>query len=318
MYPMLNQEMIKVAVGGQAVSGVLLCSSYSTQLTKNNSEYIIGTLQSGVNLPFKAWGNSKAFEVFKSTDLSGTPVYVTGKWDNYGGSISLVVETVQKNDEYTPDQFFPIKYNIDAYWEGLKKVVYGRVSEKGKTLANQVLFENEALASKFKYEFAAMKHHDNCKGGLLAHTYKVVNAMIYITTNYSRLCSDDGVVNQDMLDILILGALFHDIGKVTEMKFGVYQPESIVTHRYLGIEFLYPFKDYIVENYSSEWWYNLVSIFLQHHGEFEDDCRTLPALLVHKADMIDSEMTNLCQLLDTPFTESTGNVIKVNGKRINI
>ena len=51
----ISEERLKKGQNKEAVSGVILVNSYNTALTKNGKEYITGQLQSGVNIPFKAW-----------------------------------------------------------------------------------------------------------------------------------------------------------------------------------------------------------------------------------------------------------------------
>lgn len=314
---MITQEQLQKMTPNSSISGIILVKDYSIQLTKNNKEYVAGNLQSGVSVPFKVWNNSGAFTKLKNEAYENVPSFISGTVDGYGGINSIVIDSIQAVDGYTPDQFFPIRYNIDAYWDALQKQIEKRVSAKGVSICKKVLFENEEIASRFKNEFAASSHHDNCKGGLLAHTYKVINNMANIITQYPDLVNRDGAVNADFIDLLYIGSLLHDVGKVVEMNFGVYQPEAVVTHRYLGLEFITPYKDSIVTDYDETWYYNLVSILLQHHGDYGDPCKTIAAYLVHKADMLDSDLTLLVQTMET-VSNVAGSKIKIDGKYLTI
>ena len=314
---MITKERLQSLTAGQSISGIVLVKDYSIQLTKNNKEYVAGRLQSGVDVPFKAWGNSSAFSKLKNEAYENVPSYIVGSVDGYGGTNSIIIESVQAVDGYTPDQFFPIRYDIEAYWNALKGQITKRCSEKGQLVANKVLFENEELSDRFKKEFAAMNYHDNCKGGLLAHTYKVLNNIANICAMYQGLITRDGVISTDFTDLLYVGALLHDIGKTVEMDFGVYQSKSIVTHAYLGMEFIIPFKDIIVETYNEDWYYNLVSILLQHHGEFGEPCRTVASFIVHKADEFDAKMTLLAQCMEQ-VDNKAGTRIKVDSTYLTI
>lgn len=313
----ITQETLQTMKPNQQISGILLVTGYGIQLTKNNKEYIAGNLQSGVTVPFKAWGNSSAFSKLKNEDYQNVPTYIVGTIDGYGGTNSIILDSVQAVDGYTPDQFFPIKYNIDAYWDALKANMSKKVSEKGMKICNEILFDNAKMADRFKNEFAAMSHHDNCKGGLLAHTYKVVSNTANIIAQHPDLCKRDGVANQDFVDLLMIGALFHDIGKTAEMEFGVYQPVSIVAHSYLGMEFIAPFKESIIEAYDEMWYYNLTSILLQHHGEYGEPCRTVASYIIHKADEYDAQLTLLAQCMES-VNNVSGSRIKIDGKYLTI
>ena len=295
------------------ISGVVMIKSYSIGLTKRGDEFFNGEIQSGVVVPFKSWNNSSAFTKLKSGEYSGQVMYISGEVNEYQGQKSIIVNSIAEPDEeFGTELFMPIKYNMDAYWNGLRTQFEYKTSEKIHAIANEVLFENAEVAERFKVEQAASSHHDNCRSGLEAHTYKVMRLMDTIIAEYPVLCNNlDGTLNQDMIDLLKFGVLVHDIGKIKEMKFGVYQPCSIVTHRYIGIEMM-P-KDKIIEAYGEEWWLQLVSIFLQHHGEFGDECRTIASYLVHKCDLLESQLTSIGQALEAPVPSTAGDKIKQDG-----
>lgn len=288
---------------------------YSIQKTKNGKEYVNGKLMSGVTISFKAWGNSSAFTKLKTEAYENVPSYITATGDDFGGTMSLVVDSVQAVDGYTPDQFFAVKYNIDAYWEALKNLIATQVSSQGQALCNKVLFENAEVAERFKVEFAAASHHDNCKGGLLAHTYKVVALTRGVVTQYPALVTRDGQPQASLVDLLYIGALFHDLGKVREMEFGTYQPQSVVTHRYLGTEMIAEHKAEIVANYDEMWFYNLISMITEHHGEFGERCKSIYAQVLHWADCFDSNCTLLAQAVENVGANGT---VKVDSNYLSL
>lgn len=301
----ITQEQLKNLVGGQAIDGIVLIKDYSVQMTRNNKEYITGRLQSGVERQFKAWGNSAAFANLKREAYENVPSYIRASGDDYGGTISLVLDSVQAVDGYTPDQFFLVKYNIDAYWEALKKLVASRVSAKALDICNKVLFDNEAVANRFKVEFAARSHHDNCKSGLLAHTYKVTSLIATIIQQYPGITSRTGVTDAQLVDLLIVGALLHDVGKIYEYEFGVYLPASCVTHKYLGAELINEHKAEIIAAYDENWYYNLISIMLEHHGQFGEPPKTVWAQVIHFADMFDANLTDVMQAVEAVDGQGT-------------
>ena len=306
---MITQEQLSKLVPSSNISGVLLVKDYSIQLTKNGKEYVTGTVQSGIDIQFKAWSQSVAFSKMKAEDYRGIPSFISGTVDSYNDVISIIVDSVQAVEGYTADQFLPIKYNEQAYWDAVKKIITDKVSENGLDLCNKILFDNNDLANRFRVEFAAKSFHDNCKNGLLAHTYKVLSNVNFLMSQYKLANKGTDELNQNYKDLIYIGALLHDIGKTVEMNFGVYQPLSYVTHRYLGIEFISPFKDEIVSKYDEDWYYQLISIMLQHHGEFEEPCRTVAAYIIHKADVLDADMT----LLQDKLSDlSIDNKVKIN------
>lgn len=285
---------------GDAVSGIILLKDVVRATTKNGKPFFHGSVCSGTDVSFKAWDNSEAFKMLEREDLAGKVVYISGNWNEYMGVFSIILDTVMTNAELVaidPMNFIESKYNIDAYWSGLQNIMKSTLTEKGMLLANKFLFENEEVANAFKVEFAAKSHHDNCKAGLLAHTYKVCYLM-QVTLNLYKDIVDK--------DLVMLGVLLHDIGKIKEMHMGVYQPCSKVTHRFLGIEMLD--KDLIVENYGEDWYYELVSIMLQHHGEWGDPCKTVSARLVNLVDEFEAKAMLIKQAVDISDNCGTINI----------
>lgn len=289
----ITREMLQSVKGGTLVRGVCYISDYQTLLTKNKKEYIQGTLMSGMNVPFKAWNSSSAFTAFKNENYNGVIAYISGTGDDYGGSVSIIIDEVQAVSGFTVDQFLLEKYDIKAYWDALKYFVQQRVTEKGYKLLDTILFSNEALAERFKLEFAASRQHDNCKGGLLAHTYKVVTFVGAILGTYNSVHRG----NSDFTDITYIGAVLHDLGKVREIKLGVYE-DNPCTHPFLGAEMVYPYREQIVAAYGERWYYTLLSIITEHHGVYGEPCKSIPSYIVHTADMLDSRMTAIGQKLE--------------------
>lgn len=286
----ITKEMLQSYKSGQLVEGLILCKGYKVAKTKTGSDYIQGSLQSGVEVPFKAWGNSTAFTNLTTEEYAGSVVMITGKYDVYNDVASIILNTVVAVD-VPVDDFLEQRYDVAQYWEALKALVRRSVSDKAYAIAECVLFNNEALATEFKKAFAASSHHDNCIGGLMAHTYKVMLHGVTVRNLYPQFFA-----SQDVIDLFFLGILFHDIGKTQENKLGVYQHAAIVTHRYLGIEMLD--RDAIIQGYGYNGWLEIVAIMLQHHGEFDDKARTLLAYLVFLCDNMDSKLTLLQQSME--------------------
>lgn len=301
----ITNEIFTAAAVGSTISGDILVKDYNVALTKTGKEYIVGTVQAGEVIQFKAWGNSSAFSKFKNQSLSGCIMNITGTKDGYGGMDSIVIEDISEGQETAISKFLETVYDVDTYWTSLIDLVRDNVSKKGFDLANKLLFENVELRERFCIEFAASHHHDSVKSGLLAHTYKVVYLSVVLLGLYPALTYKEGI-----RDIIVLGALFHDIGKTAEMYLGTYTEDAIVTHRYLGIEMLD--RDAIVEAYGEHGWLEFVSIMLQHHGAYDDKCRTIASYIVHVADLMESRVMSVA----TDVKKLAGTDTK--GKRVSI
>lgn len=317
----ISQKTLKEGVVGQVVQGVALIKGYTVKPTKSGKKYIDGQLQSGSIISFKAWGESMAFSQFSEYNYEGTPAFITGEFNEFSGTKYINVQSVQAVEGFSPMQFFEHKYPTDSYEQALRALAQSTLSAKGFTVLSKILFENTDLYSRFKEEFAAMTYHDNCVSGLLAHTYKVCSILTWVLNTYPQLCirDDSGTPSMDTRDLLVIGTILHDIGKVQEMQFGVYQPNSAVTHCILGLDVLYQFKAVIEEAYGEYGFRMLQSILVEHHGEFGDKCRTVLAYIVNMVDVLDAKMTGIVQTIDSQiFSDTTGFKIRFDGEILGL
>lgn len=301
---------------GVAFNGVILVKDCNAKRTKNNKPYYDGLLQADETIPYKIWDNSEAFLRVSAFDYSNTVCAVSGTTNVYQGQTSIIIDRIEAIEGVGIENFMPRPYNVDAYGEALISQCKSSLSPEGFDLATKMLFGVPERWNAFKKEFAAKSHHDNCYGGLLAHTYKVVALMNWMLSMYEGLTWDEnGVPSTAKKDLYILGALLHDIGKLDEMNFGVYQPTSFVTHRILGLDYLYEQKDYIVRVYGEKWFRYFQSVIVQHHGEFGDACRTVVAYVVHLADVLDSSATLVAQFIKSA---NAGGGDKFETDKINV
>ncbi len=285
------EEQLNNLTQGSIIKGPVLISDYNTSKAKNNSEYIVGTLINKITVPFKAWSNKPAFNILKNNNLKGKVCTIQGTVDTYNGSTSIILENLCEEENIETSEFLEVNYNIDSILDSLKKTLVKNLSPNGQEVINIILFNQEYVLERFKKEFAAQKYHDNCLGGLLAHTYKLIKLLEFSNKLYGELFFINNEFNQDYKDLFFIGAILHDVGKIYEMKWGTYQLNSIVTHRALGYELLLKYKQDIVDRYDEYWFYELSSIILQHHGEFGENPKTIAAQVIHYFDNLEAQLT---------------------------
>ena len=184
--------------------------------------------------------------------------------------------------DYIPSAPIPPEEMFDALVEKMNGC--GAVGQIGAALYEQ---NREQLL----IWSAAMVMHHNIRGGLLYHSYRMVQLVETIAAVYP--------VNRD---ILITGAAIHDIGKLRELHtnaFGVaeYTTEgSLFGHSLLGIQMI----DEVVSGFAPEFSQqhqaditHLKHMLASHHGELEFGAIVQPAtseaFLLHEADVIDSK-----------------------------
>lgn len=159
-------------------------------------------------------------------------------------------------------------------------------------------FHDKDFLSKFKTWPAAKMYHHNYKHGLLEHTTDMVQtASAFCQLPAYRQCNRD---------IVMVGALLHDTGKLTELS---YENGAITTadygqllpHCVSGITLLAE-KCRSIEGFPPKLYVKLGHIIASHHKELDwgaiVEPKTPEAALVHNIDAADSEGQTYRSLAD--------------------
>lgn len=314
----LKSDIVLSKDKGTIVEGTVLVKEYSIKKTKTGKDYIDGTLQIGGVVKFKIWSGATC-SAFISEDYSGCVCEIRGEVDEYQGVKSIIISECRAVEGFSNSQFMEVRYNKEGYWNSFRSVLDSNLSDKGKNFMEEMLYKDTALVERFKEEFCAKSHHDNCLSGLLAHSYKMLCILHYILPSYPDIIELEGENSADRKDLLFIGVALHDIGKTKEMEFGVYQPNSGVSHRFFGAEWLAQNKEFIVRQYDEKWYYDLVSVMLQHHGEYGDPCRTWASYIVHNIDLFESRLQGFCQIkAENTVENNSGKSIWVDNNNLTL
>lgn len=321
----IDLKNIKV---GDKGAGTVLLKDCQKMTSKKGAEYFKGEVINRVPASLIAWSSSGAFTSLKlyCNDLVGKVVMVSYEVIEFAGSPALSITAIKPMEDLEVEDYVVTKYNIKALSTQFLKELEKHLSPKAYSLYTEIMqitegeVDKDSLWYSFTQEYAAMKHHDNCAGGLLAHTYKCLIIAELVLLNYEWVCKTESIVEKDTeigvaktevirtrdeVDLFILSTVLHDIGKTEEMYNGVYQPGSEVSHREIGIEMLFPYKKKIIELYGDRGWYYIRAVILGHHDEYGDKAKTIPAYLVHMIDNFDATLTGIGQTIETGMQENT-------------
>lgn len=246
------------------------------------------------SVPGNVWNNAKVIaEKFKVGDV----IQVKGVVISYKAQLQVTVNKISK----VPEE----EYNLSDYLETTSKDV-NKLSEKlfnyvegiGNSYLKQLLskiFDDKEFFTKFAQAPAAKTWHHNYIGGLLEHTVAVASICEFSTHLYK--------VDKDLL---ITGALLHDVGKVLEYNI---KPtiEFTAEGRLVGH---IPLGDHIVcekaaeiDNFPPDLLFKLRHLILSHHGEYEKASARLPqtleAIVLHHADNFDAQTVGVAQLVES-------------------
>lgn len=275
---------------GEILDGLVYISEFSTKVSAKGTEYVVGTaLSKSGPVPFKIWDTRLLSQI--STNKS---YHIVGKVNEYNGNKSLVINGVTTEVVADISDFESSIYDPKDLRKSFTDIVRANLTEDGLSIFKALLGDSYKA---FFNEYAARragKNHDNVRHGLLAHSLKVTMVLDFVYNTYSLSDTDFDK------DLLFIGVSLHDMGKVQEYANGVMSEHGmLVSHRSFATETLTLNKELVVSLKGEEWYYRLMSIFAQHHGEYEEKPRTFEAMVVHLIDSFEANMTGVLATYDT-------------------
>jgi len=223
---------------------------------------------------------------------AGDFVHLRGHVSEYRDALQLVIKKMApvNADLVNPSDFLPAtERNVDQMFQRI--VALTDAMAKGHLKLLLGTFWNDAdFVKQFKTAPAAKKMHHAYIGGLLEHTLSVALLVDRIAGHYSGI---------DM-DLLLAGAILHDIGKIREFEYSRrldYSSEGrLLSHIVIGVQMIEE-KIGLVENFPEDLALLLKHLVVSHHGSREfgspEVPKTIEAVLLNYIDEIDSKVTGI-------------------------
>lgn len=166
----------------------------------------------------------------------------------------------------------------------------------------RLFWEDEGFITEFTRAPASKWLHHNYLGGLLEHTLSVAQLVLKNNQHYGGL----------NLDLLLTGALLHDVGKIKELSFSKsfdYSDEGrLLGHILLGIEMVEA-KVGQIPGFPKDLSTLLKHLLLSHHGQYlwgsPKKPMTLEAVMLHYLDDMDAKMNGIGQFLKNQTSEGS-------------
>lgn len=247
----------------------------------------------GKTVNYKYWGGSdekKVRELYE-TIKPDSAVLVQGKSGEYNNKLQITTNEPHTIRVVEGFGFVkPPKKDVEKMYGELLDAI-ARVEDPQIKQLLQKIFVNQAFAEKFKKHPGAIEIHHNWTGGLLQHTLEVLN--------YCRMAwHQHKELNKDLL---IAGALLHDVGKLDEIE---------VTSRIKGSE-----KGQLIghlvlsavrvseetRNLDEDLRNKILHMIVSHHGKPEYGSPKPPmfpeALVVYYADEMSSKIVEMTEFV---------------------
>ena len=241
----------------------------------------------------KIWELNNAIGYFESMDY----IRVEGQITVVHGANQLNIRRLRKaqEGEYIPADYMPCTdKDVKAMQKELVEMIRRTKNPYLAKLAEKVFIEDKEFMKEFSQHSAAKSVHHGFMGGLLEHTVSVAKLCEYYCIQYPEL-------NRDLL---VMCALFHDIGKVEELSAfpqNDYTDEGqLVGHIVMGVIKL----DKLIETipgFPKKLANEVKHCILSHHGELEFGSPKKPALIeaiaLSMADNTDAKLQTFREAL---------------------
>ena len=267
----------------------------------------VGTDKSG-EIRIKFWGGEnkdrvkRLFDSFSTGDIVQVRTGIVELYEEQPQvSVNENTGGIRKcaPNEYDATDFIPAleEHRITELYEQIQKEIKGIKNEQLHLLLTQ-FFSDPAFVKQYTHAPSAVSHHHNYVGGNLEHTVGVIRLCENITGMYPS-------INKDLL---IAGAILHDVGKLKEYSYkgAIDKTEqgNFIGHIVLGEHWIREKVQHLRESgkqFSPELETHLCHMILSHHGKYEWGSPRMPkiveAVILHLADLMDSQVKNHLQMV---------------------
>jgi 3'-5' exoribonuclease len=247
------------------------------------------------------WDPPSGDEAVQQDDV----VFVRGSVSDYHGP-QVVVSDMRKLDPAKVNRAFfqPVSERDPAEMKAeLKAVIEEEIADGHLKALLEVFFNDDEFARRFALAPAARTIHHNCVGGLLEHTLEVIALCRKLAALYPQ---------QIQTDLLLTGAILHDIGKIEEYRqdsisFDFTDRGKLVGHISIGKEILDQ-KLADLPDFPPALKLELEHMLLTHHGMREwgspEVPKTIHAFALFHADLVSARMNQFLTVMDKHVTES--------------
>ncbi len=232
------------------------------------------------------------FEEIASSISRDDFVKVQARVELYRNKTQLALDRLRRAEPAEVDlaDYFPhTREDIEKLYTELCSVVASVGNPWLKRLLAGVV-EDPEIVPQLKRAPAAMRMHHAYLGGLLEHIVSLCGLCRAVAARYPEADAD----------LLLTGAVLHDLGKIRELtyerSFGYSTEGHLLGHIILELELVTKKID-ALEGFPAELKTLVQHLLISHHGQYEFGSPKLPmfreAILLHYLDDLDSKMASI-------------------------
>jgi len=283
----------------RVITSFFLVHSKEIRTTKEGKPYLALRLgdQTGVvearvwDLPGPEAGETEALGAFEADDF----VKVQARVELYRDRPQLKIEKLRRArpEEVNWADFFPrTQKDVEAMYAELRGIA-AKVSNAHLCQLLLSVLDDREIAAKLKQAPGAKSLHHAYLGGLLEHMVSLCQLCQVVASHYKTLD----------LDLLLAGAILHDLGKIDELSyprpgseacaFDYTTPGRLLGHIVLALEVVNA-KMALLAGFPEELRRLVQHLLVSHHGQLEFGSPVVPqfreAIVLHYLDDLDSKL----------------------------
>ena len=291
----MSKQTVRSLQDKQSVDSQFLVTEKSVSVGKNGRPFMSLRLSDATgSVDARLWDRvDEHAKEFNSGDI----ISVKGSVQVFQNRKQLIIHRLEKMDINSVDMkdfVAESQHNPEDLFAELLLMIGSLKNDHIRQLLKDTV-EDEEIKKLIYQAPAAKSIHHAWKGGLLEHIISICKIMDFMGTHYSFL-------NRDLL---IFGAIYHDIGKVYELAFeqgfSYTDRGRLIGHIQIGCE-LVDKKSSRILGFSDELRDICKHIILSHHGKLEYGSpkrpKFLEALVVAMVDDLDSKVSTVQTLMD--------------------
>jgi 3'-5' exoribonuclease len=284
---LLNQPELNTLAKNDSVDHFLLIRRLDVRSTRSGSDFLSTELgDKTISLNANVW---EGFSEIISKGKVGDVVRVKGTIEEYQGNLQIRVSLISlatSQDGVSPIDFLPrSKRDLKVMQKEFKKRIANISDEYIKKLLEKI-FTVERF-EQFSTAPAGKSWHHAYIHGLIEHTLEIIKIC-------ELMCEFHPELNKDLL---IAGAMMHDIGKVEELSydsaFEYTDKGKLVGHIVIASNLI---RDEIkkIDGFPADLENNLVHLILSHQGKLEHASPVVPktaeAIALYQADELSAKV----------------------------
>lgn len=297
---MIEQKSIKELQNKDQINHYFLLKKLELKQKKDGNKYLVVEVsdKSGT-ISGNCW---EGFEKFYEEAFVGAIVKIKGSVELFNDRLQLRIDSlslIDENDDVTLNDLIPSSIRNPEemkkeFWSRIKKIQNEWLKSLLKNIFTQERFE------KFAFAPAGKSFHHNYIGGLLEHTLEVVQ-ICDLMCDISEKSNFQPQINRDLL---ITGAMLHDIGKIEELSyetvFDYTDKGRLLGHIVIAANWVYGVCKQI-PNFPDELQTLVLHLVLSHQGKLENaspvEPKTLESIILYYADELSAKTNAYRQII---------------------